>query len=96
MNSEDLIDKYEKVEAEESAETRVGSDDYIITRSIYYSTVADEEFDRPVFVLMRKLRLPRRKYFTWTRDFQLQKLKSILILLYPQKVRKMLERNLLI
>ncbi len=63
MNSEDLIDKYEKVEAEESAETRVGSDDYIITRSIYYSTVADEEFDRPVFVLDEEIETSEEKIF---------------------------------
>jgi len=50
MNSDELIDKYEKSEADESAEGLKKSADYIVTRSIYLSTVTDEEIENPVFV----------------------------------------------
>lgn len=50
MNSDELIDKYEKGEADESAEGLKKSADYIVTRSIYLSTVTDEEIENPVFV----------------------------------------------
>ncbi len=63
MNSEELIDRYEKSEAEELAETQVKSADYIITRSIYFSSVADEEIDSPVFVLDEETEMSEDKIF---------------------------------
>ncbi|NMC38602.1 MAG: hypothetical protein GYA41_09795 [Bacteroidales bacterium] len=63
MNSEELIDRYEKSEVEESAETQVRSADYIITRSIYFSSVADEEIDSPVFVFDEEIERSEDKVF---------------------------------
>jgi hypothetical protein len=63
MNSEELIDRYEKNEAEELAEAHVSSSDYIITRSIYFSSVADEEIDSPVFVFDEETEMSEEKIF---------------------------------
>ncbi len=50
MNSDELIDKYETGEGEKPAENQVRFDEYMIGRSIYYSTVVDEEAENNVFV----------------------------------------------
>ncbi len=63
MNSDELIDRYEKSEIEESAEGMKRSADYIVTRSIYLSTVTDEEIENPVFILEVEKENPEERIF---------------------------------